>query len=100
MLTLKSFRFVYRLRAGQYFFAKVHTQPNIWAKSFIAAALIYRLEFGRFETKSFRHEAVKLHKNVDQYKYSLRVNMKNFLGEYSSFLKPSTLSTIRGTIIT
>ena len=97
----------FRLQIARWpiFFAKVHTQPNIWAKSFIAAVLIYHLEFGRFETKwlrfkSFRYEAVKLHKNVDQYKYSLRVKMKNFLGEYSSFLKPNTLSTIRGTIYT
>ena len=53
-----------------------------------------------FRFKSFRYEVVKLHKNFDQYKYSLWVNMKNFLGEYSSFLRPVTLSTIPGTIYT
>jgi len=33
---------------------------------------------------------VKLHKHFDHFKYSLLVNKKNILGEYSSFFKPST----------
>ena len=39
---------------------------------------------------SIRTQAVKLLKNFDHFKYSLRVNKKNILGDYSSFFKPST----------
>ena len=35
-------------------------------------------------------QAVKFHKNFDHFKYSLWVNMKNILGKYSSFFRPST----------
>ena len=35
-------------------------------------------------------QAVKLHKNVDHSKFSLRVNKEKILGEYSSFFKPCT----------
>ena len=37
---------------------------------------------GSFDTNS----AVKLHKNFNHFKYSLRVNKKNILGEYSLLL--------------
>ena len=47
----------FRLRISRSpgFFAKVHTQPNIWTKSFIAAVLINYLEFGssRFDSSRF-----------------------------------------------
>ena len=45
----------FRLQIARWpiFFAKVHTQPNIWAKSFITAVLIYHLEFGRFDSSRF-----------------------------------------------
>ena len=33
-------------------------------------------------------QAVKLHKNFDHFKYSLRVNKEKILGQYSSFFKP------------
>ena len=35
-------------------------------------------------------QAVKVHKNFVHFKYSLRVDEKNILGENSSFFKPST----------
>ena len=35
-------------------------------------------------------QAVKFHKNLGHFKYSLWVNMKNILGKYSSFFRPST----------
>ena len=48
-------------------------------------------ETGRFDTKSFRYElALKLHKNFILFKYSLRVNKKNILDEYSLFFKPNS----------
>ena len=37
-------------------------------------------ETGRFDTNS----SGEIHKYFDQFKYSLRVNKKNFLSEYSS----------------
>ena len=33
-------------------------------------------------------QAMKLHKNFDHFKYSLCVNTRNILGEYSSFFEP------------
>ena len=36
----------------------------------------------------FSIQAVKLHKNFDHFKCSLRVNEDKILGEYSSFFKP------------
>ena len=33
-------------------------------------------------------QAVKLHKNVDHFKFSLHVNKEKILGEYSSFFEP------------
>ena len=45
----------FRLQIARWpiFFAKVHTQPNIWAKIFTAAVLIYHLECGRFDLSRF-----------------------------------------------
>ena len=39
-------------------------------------------------------QAVKLHKNFVHFKYSLRVNKKNILSEYSSFLKPTDVKLV------
>ena len=47
---------------------------------------IGRFDTGRFETNS----TVKLHQNFFHFQYSLRVNKKNILGEYSSFFRSST----------
>ena len=44
---------------------------------------------------SIQTQAVKLNKNFVHFKYSLRVNKKNILGEYLC-----SLSQIRGTIYT
>ena len=44
------------------------------------------MEQGHSDTDS----AVKLYKNFNHFKYSLRVNKKNILGEYSLFFKRST----------
>ena len=46
-----------------------------------------RLETSRFETNSSSDE---LHQNFFHFQYSLRVNKKNILGEYSSFFRSST----------
>ena len=42
-----------------------------------------------FDTSRFdpNSSSMKLHKNFDYFTYSLRVNKKNILGEYSSFFK-------------
>ena len=41
----------------------------------------------RYKVVSIRTQAVKLHKNFDHFKKSLQ--LKNILGEHSSFFKPS-----------
>ena len=38
---------------------------------------------------------MKLHKNFEHFRYSLRVNQKNILGEYSSFVKSSTCNYLQ-----
>ena len=43
-------------------------------------------ETGHFDTS----QGVKLHKDFAHFNYSLQVNKKNILGEYSSFFKPRT----------
>ena len=60
---------------------------------FIRVAPIARARIFFFRNRSFRYElklwnCTKISFTV--FKYSLRVNKKNILGEYSSFFKPST----------
>ena len=49
----------------------------------------------QYKLVSIQTQAVKLNKNFVHFKYSLRVNKKNILGEYLC-----SLSQIRGTIYT
>ena len=51
--------------------AKRHTHPSLERKPVI----------------SIRTQAVRMHKNFVHFKYGLRVNNKNILGEFSSFFK-------------
>ena len=39
-------------------------------------------------------QAVKLHKNFVHFNYSLSVNKKNILNEYSSFFKPTDVKLV------
>ena len=48
------------------------------------------IDGNRYKVVSMQTQAVKVHKNFVHFKYSLRVDEKNILGENSSFFKPST----------
>ena len=49
----------------------------------------------RYEVVLIQTQAMKLHKNFDHSKYSLRMNQKNIFGEYSSFFKPSNCNYLK-----
>ena len=69
-------------------FDLVKTASNEYSTSWKFGNRSFRYKVVLLQVVSIRTQAVKLHKNFDHFKKSSQ--LKNILGEHSSFFKPST----------